>query len=99
MKKGFYKFNNNKLLYAQNYVLNKDYQLYASCCKRRFENGQWVECNEEHTEYTEDKKEIVDGWFWFDSEESAKTHFGVVDEEPQEEPKLPQYPRLNRPTR
>ena len=87
MGKGFYKLSDGKLIYAQNYVLNKDYQLYADCCKRRLIDGQWVALTDEHecVDYTENNVEIVDGWFWFDNIENAKTHFGVVEEPAQAE--------------
>lgn len=97
MGQGFYKLSGTDLLYAANYVLSKDYQLYAPCCSKRLTDGQWQDCPENETavEYTENQQELVDGWYWFNTRESAKTFFGVTEDSPVPEPLVP--PRPTRP--
>jgi len=57
MTNGFYKNDNGSVLYAPNFVINKDYELYK----------------EQKDTYTYP----VEGWKWFDDEDSAYTEYGL----------------------
>ncbi len=57
MTEGFYKIQDNQMIYTPNWVEGNGYILLKS---------------EKNTyEYP------VDGWYWFDSEESANDFFGI----------------------
>lgn len=56
---GFYKFQDNQLIYGPNGVINSEYDLLK----------------ESHLNYNYP----IDGWYWFYSEQEAKTFFNIKD--------------------
>lgn len=54
---GFYKLDNEELLYGPNFILNTNFNLYK----------------EQKDAYTYP----IDGWYWFDDENQARTFFGL----------------------
>lgn len=71
---GFYQLSGDQLLYAPNFVENKDFRLYA----------------DRHEQYNYP----VEGWYWFDDEEKARTFFGLpLTEEPTSTVPTPDNPQ------
>jgi hypothetical protein len=58
-KPGFYKLENDQLLYGPNFVLNSNYEL--------------------RKETYQDHDYPIDGWYWFNSEQDARTFFNLPE--------------------
>jgi len=61
---GFYKYEGEQLLHGPNFVLNSEYALFRENINE-FKSGEILP---------------IDGWYWFDSADEAKTFFNITND-------------------
>lgn len=78
---GFYKVENEELLYAPNFVIHAQYSLYRPEFHKRHKNGRWTTASQAEKSMGKppNKSPMDGGWYWFDSEEDARTFFGIEE--------------------